>query len=61
MTKNQKLLNWLEKEKKKDDLQEYHYKQKIVNQMKQIKKEDLFIKPEKPTLWQKMKRIFLGI
>ena len=57
---SQRMLNWLENEKKKDDLEEKSYKNKIVKEIKQFKKEELFAIPKKLTLWQKIKILVLG-
>jgi len=57
---SQRMLNWLENEKKKDDLEEKSYKNKILNEIKQFKKEELFPVPKKLTLWQKIKILVLG-
>jgi hypothetical protein len=35
-------------------------KEKIANEIKKITKEDLFPKPKKLTIWQKIKVILLG-
>jgi hypothetical protein len=50
----------LESEKKKDDVEEKISKEKLIGEIKGIRKEDLFKKKEKPTLWQKIKIIILG-
>ena len=57
---SQRMLNWLENEKKKDDLSEKSYKNKILQEIKQYKKEELFPIPKKLTLWQKIKILVLG-
>jgi hypothetical protein len=57
---NQRLLNWLNNEKKKDDLQEKSYKNKIVEEIKGLKKEEMFQKPKKLSLWTKIKVMILG-
>lgn len=59
--KNQRLLSWLESEKRKDDIVEKVHKDKLVREIKKLKKEDIFTKKEKLTIWQKIKRILLGI
>jgi hypothetical protein len=58
--RSQQLLNWFNSEKLKDQRELDRNKQKIVNDIKKIKKEDLFLKPVKLTLWQKIKVILLG-
>ena len=58
---NQRLLSWLESEKKKDDITERVYKEKIIQEVKSLKKENIFKKKEKLTIWQRIKRTLLGI
>jgi hypothetical protein len=58
--RSQQLLNWLNSEKLKDQKELDRSKQKIVKEIINIKKEDLFPKPIKVSLWQKIKIILLG-
>lgn len=57
----QSILNWLDKEKKKDKIQLEKSKSDFINQIKSIKKDDLF-KPQevKLTLWQRIRRVVWG-
>jgi hypothetical protein len=57
---NQRMLNWLENEKKRDNLEEKSYKNKILKEIKGLNKNELFPIPKKITLWQKIKIIVLG-
>jgi hypothetical protein len=59
--RNQALLNWLENEKKKDEIQEKNYKDKLIREIKKLEKEQIFPKKKKLTIWQKLKKIILGI
>ncbi len=59
--RNQALLNWLENEKKKDEIQEKNYKNKLIREIKKLEKEQIFPKKKKLTIWQKLKKIILGI
>jgi hypothetical protein len=60
--KYQKILNWLEREKTKDKLQLEKSKMDIINQLKGIKKEQLFVKPEtKLTLWERIRKTIWGL
>lgn len=52
---NQRILNWLEKEKSKDKIEIESTKKKYIREIKSIKKEDIFPIPKKITLWQKIK------
>tara|TARA_R110000868_G_scaffold73596_1_gene213335 strand:- start:2 stop:169 length:168 start_codon:yes stop_codon:yes gene_type:complete len=54
------LLNWFSSEKLKDQKELSKEKEKIVKQIKGLKKEDLFPKPIKLSLWKRIKIILLG-
>jgi hypothetical protein len=58
--RSQQLLNWLTSEKLKDQRELDLGKEKIINEIKGIKKEGLFPKPVKMSLWKKIKVILLG-
>jgi hypothetical protein len=58
--RSQQLLNWLNSEKLKDQKELDRTKQRIVKEIINIKKEDLFPKPIKVSLWEKIKIILLG-
>jgi hypothetical protein len=62
MERNQKILNWIQSEKNKDLKELEQDKLRLIKELKTIKKEGLFVKPEKPkmTLWKKIKLILLG-
>jgi len=57
---SQRMLNWLENEKKRDNLEEKSYKNKILKEIKGLNKNELFPVPKKITLWQKIKIVILG-
>jgi hypothetical protein len=55
-------LNWLDKEKEKDKIQLEKSKADIINQLKGMSKETLFIKQKtKLTLWQKIRKTIWGL
>jgi hypothetical protein len=60
MENNQRLLNWLDSEKAKDTKSLDKEKEKLIKQIKGLKKEDLFPKEEKISIWKKIKIILLG-
>lgn len=60
MMDQQKLLDWLNNEKKKDSAEIEKQKRDFANQMRAIKKEDLF-KQRKKTLWMRIKNLIWGI
>ena len=57
---NQKILNWLNKEQKKDKVELEINKKKFIQEIKKLKKEDIIKVPKKPSLWQKIKIMILG-
>ena len=57
---SQRMLNWLDNEKKRDNLEEKSYKNKILKEIKGLNKNELFSVPKKTTLWQKIKIVILG-
>lgn len=58
--REEKILKWLESEKSKDDKELQREKMIFAQQIKKLKKEDLFPKPKKLTLWEKIKILILG-
>jgi hypothetical protein len=52
-------INWLMKEINKDSIELENEKQKYVNEIKQLKREDMFPKPKKLTLWQRIKKVLM--
>lgn len=58
--RTEKILNWLTSEKNKDQRELEREKKIFIQQIRKIKKEDLFPKPKKLTLWQKIKILILG-
>lgn len=60
MDRSQKLLDWLNKEKKKDQIQLDREKEKIISEIKKYSKNDFFPVPKKLTTWQKIKKIIWG-
>ena len=63
MSKNiqyHRILRAVQSEEKKDELEVQRIKQSYINQLKKMKKEDLFPKPTKLTLWQRLKIMIWG-
>jgi hypothetical protein len=58
--RNQSILNWLESEKLKDNKEIESTKKKYIEELRKIKKEELFVIPKKLTIWQKIKILILG-
>lgn len=54
-------LEWLEKEIRKDEMFVETEKNKLIQQIKKLKKEELLPeKPNKLTLWQRIKKVLMG-
>lgn len=63
MSKNiqyHRILRAVQSEERKDELEVQRIKQTYINQLKQLNKEDLFPKPKKLTLWQRLKIMIWG-
>lgn len=60
MNRSQKLLDWLNKEKKKDEIQIEKDKENLIKEIKKFSKKDFFPEPKKLTLWQKIKMVIWG-
>jgi hypothetical protein len=58
--RSQQLLNWFNSEKLKDKRELDRQKEKIVREIKKLKKDELFPKPVKLSLWKRIKIILLG-
>jgi hypothetical protein len=54
------LLNWFNSEKLKDQRELDKNKEKIINEIRGLKKDDLFPKPKKLSIWKKIRIILLG-
>lgn len=56
-----KLQKWLENEIEKDNIELELEKKKIIENIKSIKKEDIFkTKKEKQSLWMRIKKVLMG-
>ena len=54
-------IEWLNNELEKDKLEVERNKSKFINQIKQLKKEDIVkVNVEKMTLWKRIKKVLLG-
>lgn len=60
MKDQQKLLDWLNKEKAKDNAEIENAKKKFAAEMLQMKKDELF-KSKKETIWTRLRRLIWGI
>jgi hypothetical protein len=58
--RNQSILKWLESEKLKDSKDIENVKRKYIQEIKGLKKEEMFREPKKLTLWQKIKILLSG-
>jgi F0F1-type ATP synthase membrane subunit b/b' len=53
---NQKLIKYLERSLKNDKAEIDNHKKKMIEELQGLTKEDLIPKPEKLTLWQRIKK-----
>lgn len=59
--KIEKILNWFESEKKKDEKELNRFKKNTIQEIKGLTKRDLFnIEPKKLTIWQRLKKTLMG-
>jgi hypothetical protein len=59
MSWEEKALNWLSKEQQRDKTELNKKKQEFINQIREVKREDMFVKPKK-TLWMRIKKLIWG-
>jgi hypothetical protein len=50
----------LSKEQQRDKTELNKKKQEFINQIREVKREDMFVKPKK-TLWMRIKKLIWGI
>lgn len=55
-----KMLQWYEKELLKDKNELEKEKNDLIKKLKGLSKEDIIPKPEKLTLWQRIKKVLMG-
>lgn len=61
-TEKEKNLQWLKNEFEYDDKELQREKMEFISQIKQLKKEDIIpIKETKISIWQRLKKVLLGI
>jgi hypothetical protein len=53
---NQRMLKWLEKSRKNDELEINLHKKQLLDEISQLTKEDVLPKKPKMTLWQRIKK-----
>ena len=62
MTDKEKNLQWLKNEVEFDERELNREKMQFISQIKKLKKEEIIpTKEEKISLWQRMKKVLLGI
>ena len=61
MMENLRQIEWLNKEKQKDNLELEQQKRMLINDIKKHKKEDIIPKKQKPlSIWQRLKKVLMG-
>ena len=58
--RNQQLVNWLNNEKRKDKIQLDKSKERLINEISGLKKNEMFKLPEKISLWKRIRIMILG-
>jgi hypothetical protein len=62
LTEKEKNLQWLKNEIESDEKDLEREKMAFISQIKHLKKEDIIsVKEEQLTLWQRIKKVLLGI
>ena len=56
MNREEKMLSWLQKEINKDKAELNNEKLKFAQELKKLKKDDLFVK-EKETIWKRIRKM----
>ena len=59
-TKKEQAIDWLRSEIEKDKIELEREKQKMVNSIKELNKEDIIKPTPKLTIWQKIKKVLLA-
>lgn len=57
---SQRILRMMESEERKNQIQVEQLKKSYIEEITKMKKEELFPKPKKLTLWKKIKILILG-
>jgi len=57
MMDNSNLIQWYELQKAKDDLELKLNKEKLIRELKTLKKEDIIEKEKPLTLWSRLKKV----
>ena len=62
MKNTEKILNWYNKELKKDEVEIEKFKKDFIKTIKNVDKNQMFTntKEEKLTLWQRLKKVLMG-
>jgi hypothetical protein len=60
MTKKSKVLDWYQNELTKDKIELDKEKERFIQKIKQLKKEEIVPKVEKLTLWKRIKKVLMG-
>ena len=60
-TEKEKNIEWLKNEMLMDQQQLEREKTQFIQQIKNFKREELLPKKEKHTLWQRLKKVIMGI
>lgn len=61
MMREQKILDWYQKEIEKDNIELEYNKKKLIESIKGADKSKIFEKPKKDSLWKRIKKVLMGI
>lgn len=59
-TREEQAIDWLKSEIEKDKIQLEFEKKRLIDSLKESKKEDIIIPKEKLTLWKRIKKVLMG-
>jgi uncharacterized protein YacL (UPF0231 family) len=60
LTREEQSINWLKSEIEKDKIELEIEKKKLIESIKNLKKENIFKQKERLTLWMRIKKVMMG-
>jgi hypothetical protein len=59
-TRGEQSINWLKSELEKDRIELENEKKKLIESIKELKKENIVKQKERLTLWKRIKKVMMG-
>jgi hypothetical protein len=59
-TRGEQSINWLKSELEKDKIELENEKKKLIESIKDLKKENIVKQKERLTLWKRIKKVMMG-